>query len=63
VADGVIASAQTVFFFTLLASRVLFSVLVGCRNTLDAGYVFMLISPGIVVVVEIAQNGVAYLLP
>jgi lysylphosphatidylglycerol synthetase-like protein (DUF2156 family) len=59
----VVAGAQKVFFFTLLAAWILLPVLVGFRNTLDAGCIFMLISLGVVVVVGIAQNGVGYLLP
>ena len=60
---AVIAGAQTVFFFTLVALWVLLPVLVGCRNTLDSGCAFMLVSLGVVVVVGVAQNGVGYLLP
>ncbi len=59
----VIAGAQTVFFFTLLAAWLLFPVLVGLRSTLDAGCAFMLISVSVVVVVGVAQNGLGYLLP
>ena len=58
-----IANAQTIFFFTLLAAWLLFPVLVGLRNTLDAGCTFMLISLAVVVVVGVAQNGVGYLFP
>jgi hypothetical protein len=57
-----IAGTQTVFFFTLLAAWLLFPVLVGLRNTLDAGCTFMLISLTVVVVVRVAQNGLGYLL-
>jgi hypothetical protein len=60
---SVIAGAQTVFFFTLLAAWLLFPVLVGLRSTLDAGCAFMLISVSVVVVVGVAQNGLGYLLP
>jgi hypothetical protein len=60
---AVIAGAQTVFFFTLVALWILLPVLVGFRNTLDAGRAFMLVSLGVVVVVGVAQNGVGYLLP
>jgi hypothetical protein len=58
-----IAGAQTMFFFTLLAAWLLFPVLVGLRNTLDAGCTFMLISLAVVVVVGVAQNGLGYLFP
>jgi hypothetical protein len=60
---AVIAGAQTVFFFTLVALWILLPVVVGFRNTLDAGCAFMLVSLGVVVVVGVAQNGVGYLLP
>lgn len=63
VVAAVIAGAQTVFFFTLLAAWILLPLLVGFRNTLDAGCTFMLISLGVVVVVGVAQNGAGYLLP
>ena len=58
-----IAGAGTVFFSALLAAWILLPVLVGVRDALDAGCVFMLISLGIVVVVDLAQNGLDYLLP
>jgi hypothetical protein len=58
-----IAGAQTVFLLTILAAWSLFPVLVGLKNTLDAGLTFMLISLGVLVVVGVAQNGVGYLLP
>lgn len=64
---GVVASAITgseeAFFSTLLFAWLLFPLLVGLRNTLDAGCAFMLISVGVVVVVGLAQNGPGYLLP
>jgi hypothetical protein len=58
-----ILGASTIFFLTLLVAWLLFPVLVGIRNTLDAGCVFMLIALGIVVVVGLAQNGPGSLLP
>jgi drug/metabolite transporter (DMT)-like permease len=58
-----IAGAQTALFFTILAAWLLFPMLVGFRNTLDAGCAFMLISLGVVMVVGLAQNGPDYLLP
>jgi hypothetical protein len=47
----------------LVALWILLPVVVGFRNTLDAGCAFMLVSLGVVVVVGVAQNGVGYLLP
>jgi hypothetical protein len=58
-----IASSEAMLFSTVLAAWVLFPLLVGFRNTLDAGCAFMLISLGIVVVVGVAQNGPGALLP
>ena len=58
-----IAGAETAFFSTVLASWLLFPVLVGFRNTLDAGCVFMLISLGVLMAVRLAQHGPGYLLP
>ena len=58
-----ILGAETAFFVMLLAAWLLFPLLVGLRNTLDAGCTFMLISVGVVVVVELARNGPSSLLP
>ena len=58
-----IAGSERGFFSTLLASWLLFPMLVGFRNTLDAGCAFMLISLGVAMVVGIAENGPGYLLP
>ena len=52
-----IAGAEAVLLFTVLAAWLLFPLLVGLKNTLDAGCAFMLISLGVVVVVWVAQNG------
>jgi len=58
-----IAGSEAVFFSTVLAAWALFPLLVGFRNTLDAGCYFMMISLGVVVVVGIAQNGLSALFP
>ena len=63
VVASTIAGSETAFFSTILASWLLFPVLVGFRNTLDAGCVFMLISLGVMIVVGLAQHGPGYLLP
>jgi hypothetical protein len=58
-----IVGAQTAYFITILAAWLLFPMLVGFRNTLDAGCAFMLISLGVAMVVGIAESGPGYLLP
>ncbi len=58
-----IAGSEAVLFSTVLAAWVLFPLLVGFRNALDAGCAFMLISLGGVVIVGVAQNGLGVLLP
>ena len=57
VVASTIAGAGAVLYGTVLTAWLLFPLLVGFRNTLDAGCAFMLISLGVVVVVEAAQNG------
>ena len=49
--------AEAVFFSTLVAAWLVLPVLVGLRNGLDAGCFYMLISLGIVVVVDAARYG------
>jgi hypothetical protein len=56
VVTSAVAGAEAALYATVLAAWLLFPLLVGFRNTLDAGCAFMLISLG-VVVVEAAQNG------
>jgi hypothetical protein len=56
-----IAGAEGALFFTVLAAWLLFPLVVGLRNTLDAACVFMLVSLGVVVVVWIARHGLLYL--
>ena len=49
--------AEAVFFSTLVAAWLVLPVIVGLRNVLDAGCFYMLISLGIVVVVDAARYG------
>ena len=49
--------AEAVFFSTLVAAWLVLPVIVGLRNVLDAGCFYMLISLGIVVVVDVARFG------
>ncbi len=58
-----IAGSEAVLFSTVFAAWVLFPLLVGFRDALDKGCAFMLISLGVVVVVEVAQNGLGALFP
>jgi hypothetical protein len=58
-----IAGSEVALVSTVVAAWVLFPLLVGFRNTLDAGCTFMLISLGVVVVVGVAQNGLGVLFP
>ena len=58
-----IAGVGTALFCTLILAWALFPFLVGTRDVLEAGCVFMLISLGIVVVVALARYGQGALLP
>jgi predicted membrane protein len=49
--------AQAVFFSSLVAAWIVLPAVVGPRNVLDAGCFYMLISLGIVVVVDVARYG------
>ena len=55
-----IAGAEGALFFTVLAAWLLFPLVMGLRNTLDAACVFMLVSLGVVVVVWIARHGLLH---
>ena len=58
-----IAGAGTALFCTVILACALFPLLVGTRDALEAGCVFMLISLGIVVVVGLARYDPDTLLP
>jgi hypothetical protein len=58
-----IAGAEGALFLTMLVAWLLFPLLVGVKNTLDAGCAFMLVSLGVVVVVSVARDGFGALLP
>ena len=49
--------ADAVFFSTIVAAWLVLAAVVGPRNVLDAGCLYMLISLGIVVVVDVARYG------
>jgi cytochrome c biogenesis protein CcdA len=52
----VIVGAETVFFACIVSAWLLLTALVGYRNVLDAGCLYMLISLGIVVIVDLAGH-------
>ena len=52
-----IVGAQAVFFSILVAAWLVLLAVVGPRNVLDAGCFFMLVSLGIVVVVDVVRYG------
>lgn len=58
-----IAGAGTALFCTMIVAWALFPLLVGTRDALDTGCVFMLVSLGVVVVVGLARHGTGALLP
>jgi hypothetical protein len=60
---SVILGSGMALFVTMVVAWSLFPVLVASRNVLDAGCAFMLISVGILVVVDVAQHGPGYLIP
>jgi hypothetical protein len=52
----VMVGARTVFFACVVFAWFLLTILVGYRNVLDAGCLYMLVSLGIVVVVDLAGH-------
>jgi hypothetical protein len=60
---SVVVGSGMALFATMVVAWLLFPVLVGFRNVLEAGCAFMLVSVGILVVVNAAQHGPGYLLP
>jgi hypothetical protein len=55
--------AETVFFVCIVLAWLLLPAVVGFRNILDAGCLYMLVSLGIVVVVHVAVHGPVLQLP
>jgi hypothetical protein len=53
---SVMVGAEAVFFACIASSWLLLTALVGYRNVLDAGCLYMLVSLGIVVVVDLASH-------
>ena len=54
VACVMVGGAETVFFARIVSAWLLLTALVGYRNVLDAGCLYMLVSLGIVVIVDLA---------
>ena len=54
--------AEMVFFSAVVAAWFILPAIVGLRSVLDAGGYFMLVSLGIVVVVDVAHHGPGSLL-
>ena len=57
-----IAGAESVYFAAIALAWLVLPAVVGFRNVLDAGCLFMLVSLGIVVVVDVALHGPGALL-
>ena len=54
---SLLAGTEAVFFASIVAAWLVLPAVVGLRNVLDAGCLFMLVSLGIVVVVDAAGHG------
>ena len=54
---AVVAGAGSVFFASIVAAWLVLPAIVGLKNVLEAGCYFMLISLGILVVVDLAVHG------
>jgi hypothetical protein len=52
---AVVAGAETTFFACILAAWFVLPAIVGLKNVLDAGCYFMLVSLGIVVMVDLVK--------
>ena len=57
-----IAGAETVFFATMVLAWLVLPAVVGFKDVLDAGCLYMLVSLGVVVVVDVALHGPGVLL-
>ncbi|CAA9538100.1 MAG: hypothetical protein AVDCRST_MAG05-5081 [uncultured Rubrobacteraceae bacterium] len=63
VAASVVVGAPAVFLCAVVGAWLALTAIVGPRNVLDAGCYFMLLVVGVVLVVDLATNGPASLLP
>jgi len=57
-----IAGAESIYFAAIALAWLVLPAVVGFRNVLDAGCLFMLVSLGVVVVVDVALHGPGALL-
>ena len=55
--------AGTIFFVCIVLAWLVLPAVVGFKNVLDAGCLFMIVSLGIVVVVHVAVHGPVLLMP
>jgi hypothetical protein len=53
---SLVAGAGTIFFASIVVAWIVLPAVVGLKNVLDAGCFFMLVSLGIVVVVDLAGH-------
>jgi hypothetical protein len=63
VVASALMEATAVFLCAVVGAWVVLAVIVGPRNVLDAGCYFMLVVVGVIVVMDLATNGPAALLP
>ena len=54
---SLLVGAETVYFVSIVAAWFVLPAVVGLKHVLDAGCFFMLVSLGIVVVVDLAAHG------
>ena len=63
VAVSVVVGAPAMFLCAVVGAWLALAAVVGPRNVLDAGCYFMLLVVGVILVVDLATNGPASLLP
>lgn len=63
VVASVMAGSHVTLLASVLGAWLTLGAIVGLRNVLDAGCFFMLLVVGVILVVDLAANGLASLLP
>ena len=63
VVASVMAGSHATLLASVLGAWLILGAIVGLRNVLDAGCFFMLLVVGVILVVDLAANGPASLLP